>query len=162
MVLCCALRARKLRYYQYAVNLLRFTAAGVICQHNLTHKEPSVFNEKKHIILRKMQITLHFTNYFIHPFLCIHSMVYEIPLRNKIKKRCFTDVASRQAQACTIPRMLSIDRSSHACVPRYISQWCQTVNLFIRFNCATPAINSRILLFLLCKVMHTTIVYDFN
>ena len=41
--------------------LLRFTgvAAGVICQHNLTHEERSVFNEKQHIILRKIQRKLH-------------------------------------------------------------------------------------------------------
>ena len=48
-------------YYQFAVNLLCFTgvAAGVICQHNLTHEERSVFNEKQHIILRKIQRKLH-------------------------------------------------------------------------------------------------------
>ena len=38
-------------YYQYAVNLLRSTGVA--------HEERSVFNEKKHIILRKMQRKLH-------------------------------------------------------------------------------------------------------
>ena len=76
-------------YYQYAVNLLRFTgvAAGAICQHNLTHKERSVFNEKKHIILRKMQRTLHLTNYYIDT-----SVLLEKPLVKFIKTTSGTRV----------------------------------------------------------------------
>ena len=99
------------------MNLLRFTgvAAGVICYHNLTHEGRSVFNEKKHIISRKMQRKLHLINYFIRRFLYTSTPWY-MKFHYKIKQK--SDVsqtwkqhfipsvaASRHAQACTIPRI---------------------------------------------------------